>query len=139
MSLGRFARAIATTPPGTGTPAALSTVLAMSFCMASAEASTPEWRIGNAEDFQQALQRAVLARTAVQHVERDIGLEFAQRRGDVAGDVEAADAIAAEPLGASAQALPERSEISRSADQPPISTATCFILTFVLGVSSYPP
>src|ERR1700680_2199308 len=30
---------------------------------------------------------------------------------------------------ASAQALPERSEISRSADQPPIKTATCFILT----------
>src|SRR5215472_14603727 len=29
-------------PPGTGTPAALSTVLAMSFCIAKAEASTPE-------------------------------------------------------------------------------------------------
>ena len=48
----------------------------MSFCIASAEASTPEWRVGNADDLQQALQRAVLARPAVQHVERDVGLEL---------------------------------------------------------------
>ena len=30
-------------PSGTGTPAACITTLATSFCMASAEASTPEW------------------------------------------------------------------------------------------------
>ena len=36
-------------PSGTGTPAARKTNFAMSFCMASAEASTPEWRVGNAE------------------------------------------------------------------------------------------
>ena len=30
-------------PRGTGTPAAAITALARSFCMASAEASTPEW------------------------------------------------------------------------------------------------
>ena len=33
----------ATIPPGTGTPAELSTLFAMSFFIASAEASTPEW------------------------------------------------------------------------------------------------
>ena len=43
--------------------------------MASAEASTPEWRVGNAENLQHALQRAVLAGPAVQDIERDIGLE----------------------------------------------------------------
>ena len=40
--------------------------------------------VGNAENFQQALQRAVLARPAVQHIERDVGLRGGQRRGDVA-------------------------------------------------------
>ena len=30
-------------PSGTGTPAAAITTLAVSFCIASAEASTPEW------------------------------------------------------------------------------------------------
>ena len=40
--------------------------------------------VGNAEDFQQALQRAVLAGAAVQHVERDIGLERAQARRHLA-------------------------------------------------------
>src|SRR5674476_371074 len=38
---------------------------------------------------------AVLAGTAVQHIERTIGLERAQRGGDVAGDVDANDAIGA--------------------------------------------
>ncbi len=62
--------------------------------MASAEASTPEWRVGNAENFKKALQRAVLAGPAVQHVERDVGFGGGQRRGDVAGDVDRGDAIA---------------------------------------------
>ncbi len=31
--------------------------------------------VGNAEDFQDALQGAVLARPAVQHVERHVGLD----------------------------------------------------------------
>ena len=40
--------------------------------------------VGNAENFQKALQRAVLAGPAVQHVERDVGLGGGQRRGDLA-------------------------------------------------------
>ena len=51
-------------------------------------------RIGNAEDFEQALQRAVLAGAAVQHVERDVGLERAKFGGDLAVDIDAADAVA---------------------------------------------
>ena len=50
--------------------------------------------VGNAEDFQQALQRAVLARPAVQHVERGIGLERLEHRRDVAPDIDAGDAVA---------------------------------------------
>ena len=46
------------------------------------------------QNFQHALQRAVLAGAAVQHVERDVGFQVTQRRGDVAGDVDAGDAIA---------------------------------------------
>ena len=50
--------------------------------------------VGNAEDFQDALQRAVLARPAVQHVEGDVGLERAQHGRDVAADIDAGDAVA---------------------------------------------
>ena len=50
--------------------------------------------VGNAENLEHALQRAVLTRTAVQYIEGSIGLERAQRRSDVAIDVNAADAIA---------------------------------------------
>ncbi len=50
-------------------------------------------RIGNAENFQHALQRAVLAGAAVQKIERGVGLQRAQGRGDLAVDVDAADAI----------------------------------------------
>ncbi len=42
MFLAPLRGAITTMPPGTGTSAAFSTVLAMSFCMATAEAITPE-------------------------------------------------------------------------------------------------
>ena len=83
--------------------------------------------VGNAEDFEDALQRAVLARTAVQHVERDVGLQHRQHGGDVAADIDLGDAVAV-AFGASAQALPERRLTSRSADQPPISTATCLLM-----------
>src|SRR5262245_37434251 len=54
--------------------------------------------VGDAEDFQHTLQRAVLAGPAVQHIERDIGLERTQGRGDLAVDIDAADAIAAAAL-----------------------------------------
>ena len=39
--------------------------------------------VGNAENFQHALQRAVLAGPAVQNVEGDIGLGRGERRRDV--------------------------------------------------------
>ena len=58
--------------------------------------------VGDAEDFQKALQRAVLAGPAVQHIERDVGLGGGQGRGDVAADIDRRDAIAAaaERIGA---------------------------------------
>ena len=89
-------------PPGTGMPAARITTLARSFCIAIAEASTPEWRVRHADDLQNALQRAVLARMAVQHVERDIGLQCLQHGRDIAPDVDLGDAVALglERLGA---------------------------------------
>ena len=66
----------------------------MSFCIATAEAMHAGMAVGNAEDFEHALQGAVFAGAAVQHVERHVGLERAQVRGDVAVDVDAADLIA---------------------------------------------
>ena len=59
-------------------------------------------RVGDAKDFKETLQRAVLAGPAVKHVERDVGLGGGQARGDVAGDVDRRDAIAAaaERIGA---------------------------------------
>jgi hypothetical protein len=50
--------------------------------------------VGNAENLQHALQRAVLARPTVQHIERDVGLDRAQHVGNVASDIDAGDAIA---------------------------------------------
>ena len=60
-------------------------------------------RVRHADDLQHALQRAVLARVAVQHVERDIGLQCLQHGRDVAPDVDLGDAVALglERLGAS--------------------------------------
>ena len=34
--------------------------------------------VGDGEDFEDALERAVLARPAVQHIERDVGLTVAR-------------------------------------------------------------
>ena len=84
--------------------------------------------VRDAEDFQHALQRAVLAGAAVQHIEGDVGFEGAQVRRHLARDVEPADPIAARSA-ASAQALPDHNETSRSADQPPINTATCLAIS----------
>ena len=53
--------------------------------------------VGNAENLQDALQRAVLAGPAVQHIERDIGLGGGQRRGHIGGHIDRGDAIA-EPV-----------------------------------------
>ena len=43
-------------------------------------------RIWNAENLEHALQRSVFARTSMQHIECNIGLERAQRCGDI-GDL----------------------------------------------------
>jgi len=51
--------------------------------------------VGDLENFQDALDGAVLARPAVQKVERDLGLEVRQDRRNVAPDIDAGDPIAA--------------------------------------------
>ena len=44
--------------------------------------------IGNAENLQHALQRAILARAAVEDVEGDVGLQIGQHGSDVASDID---------------------------------------------------
>jgi hypothetical protein len=63
----------------------------------------------------------------MQHVERHVRLELRRARLRCRANVDAGDAIALRSA-ASAQALPS-SGTSRSADQPPIRTATCFEAT----------
>ncbi len=53
--------------------------------------------IRNAENFEQALQRAVLARPAVEEVESDLGFRRRESCGDVRSDVDPGDAVA-EPV-----------------------------------------
>jgi hypothetical protein len=50
--------------------------------------------VGNAENFQHALQRAVLARPAMQHIERDIRIGRGQGGSDVTACVDCGNAIA---------------------------------------------
>ena len=49
--------------------------------------------IGNAENFQHALQRAIFTGAAVQHIERDVGPGFGQRSGNVAAGVDRGDGV----------------------------------------------
>ena len=58
--------------------------------------------VGNAEHLQHALQRAVLAGTAVEHIERDVRAGFGQRGGDVAAGIDRSDPVfeAPERVGA---------------------------------------
>src|SRR5579871_1090608 len=49
--------------------------------------------VRNLEDFKQALDRAVLARAAVQHVESNIGLETREYGRDVALHVDSGDPV----------------------------------------------
>ena len=46
--------------------------------------------VGDAQDFQNTLDGAVLARPAVQHIERHVRLEPVQHRRDVAPDIDPA-------------------------------------------------
>ena len=71
--------------------------------------------IGDAQDFEHALDRAVFAAAAVQRVEGDVGLEAGERGGDVAVDVDPADAIAArfQRVGAAAAGIERNRPLGR--------------------------
>ena len=51
-------------------------------------------RVGDAEIFENALDRAVLAERSVQGVEGDVRLELGKHGADVAADVDARDPVA---------------------------------------------
>ena len=51
-------------------------------------------RVGDVEDLEHALDRAVLAEGSVQRVEGDVGLELRKHLGDVALHVDARHAVA---------------------------------------------
>ena len=65
-------------PTATGTPAAAITTLALSLLHGERRGEHAGMRVGDAQDLQQALDRAVLAEAAVQRVEGDVGLELAR-------------------------------------------------------------
>jgi hypothetical protein len=73
--------------------------------------------VRDGENLEDALERAVLARAAVQHVESDVRLECLQQRGDVAADVDAGDAIALplQRLGAGATGIDRYLPLGRPA------------------------
>src|SRR6516225_7373367 len=114
-------------PSGTGTSAARNRSLATSFCMASADAITPEWLYGIARisstpcsvpsspgrpcSMLRATSGLTVVSTAAMSRPTSMRVTRWPRRAS-----------------ASAQALPERNDISRSADQPPIRTATCLLI-----------
>ena len=50
--------------------------------------------VGDASDFQETLERTVLAGTAVQDIERDIGFHGGEDGSDITADVDSGDAIA---------------------------------------------
>ena len=54
--------------------------------------------VGDGENFQHALQGAILARPPVQDVERHVGLDGAEHGRDVASDIDLGDAVAADLL-----------------------------------------
>src|SRR5947209_2776075 len=49
--------------------------------------------VRNGEDFQDALQGAILTRPAVQHVEGDVRLDGGKHRGDVASNIDPGYAV----------------------------------------------
>ncbi len=53
----------------------------------------PGMRVGDADDLQNALDGAVLARPAVQEIERNVGFERLQHAGDVTADVDAGQPV----------------------------------------------
>src|SRR5215468_9154312 len=99
----------------------------MSFCMATADAITPEWLSGIARisstpcsvpsspgrpcSMLRATSGLTVVSTAAMSRPTSMRVTRWPRRAS-----------------ASAQALPERNDISRSADQPPIRTATCLLI-----------
>src|SRR5215467_8566980 len=99
----------------------------MSFCMATADAITPEWLYGIARISSTpcsvpsspgrpcSMLRATSGLTVVSTTAMSRPTSMRVTRWP-------------RRASASAQALPERNDISRSADQPPIRTATCLLI-----------
>ena len=73
--------------------------------------------VGDAQDLEHALDRAVLAEASVQGVEGDVGLQPGERVGDRAVDVDAGDAIAdrLERVGAAAAGVQRNRTLGRPA------------------------
>ena len=74
-------------------------------------------RVGNAQNLEHALDRAVFADPAVQRVEGDVRLQLGEHVGDVAADVDARDAIAGalERVGAAASGIERDRPLRRPA------------------------
>src|SRR5262249_20384483 len=121
-----------TLPPGTGTPAPLSTVLAVSFCIASADASTPECEYGMPSTSSMPCSVPSSPGRPCNTLSATSGLNS---RNVAAISRVTSTRLTLSPVRsrASAHALPERRETSRSADHPPINTATCFIASAFLS------
>ena len=106
-------------------PLASQTSLVRHLSIASAEAITPLPVYGMPQQLERALHRAVLAEAAVQRDEDALrSLRASGRTGRARAG---SNGCASTPCLAQrrrARALPDISEISRSADRPPSSTAT---------------
>ena len=83
----------ATTPSGTGTPAARSNVLATSFCMATADAITPEWYRGWRGFPRCPASVPSSPGRPCRTLSATSGLTVASTVGDVASDVDPGDPI----------------------------------------------
>ena len=96
-----------------------------SLSIASTDVANPEWVSFSPENLAQSLHATVLARHTVQRVEHDIGRSLrpvSQPRP--AGPCRSRPLSCPSARHALAIPRPDVSETSRSADQPPISTAT---------------
>ena len=110
--------------PTTGRPAAAIDVLGARLVHRQRRGEHAGMRVGNAQPFEHALDAAVLAPAAVQRVEGDVGL---RRRPDATrgrGRRRPRPPRYPAARNAAAHSRPETSDTSRSAERPPISTAT---------------
>ena len=79
---------------GVGMPRVAEGVLGQHLVGAAHARADARAGVGDAEDLEQLLHRAVLAVAAVQRDERRVGLELAQARDEVVADVEAEHLVA---------------------------------------------